>query len=95
MYFYPEFIGGYAGEAFLYLLHYAGFKFANLASTLYIYTKGMLPDSLTNNVEPSYSIEIGNMTYEQRKKELTKLMRKYNKKQELAEEANHAEESKE
>lgn len=81
IYFYPEYVGGYAGEGFLYVLHFNGFKFANISSTYYIYTKGLVPGSLTNTYEPVFANEINSLKYEQRKKEIMKLFRKHNKKQ--------------
>lgn len=80
-YFYPEFIGGYAGEGFLYLLHFNGYKFANTVDTYYVYTKGMVPTSLTNTLQPLYDEELSKMSYDEKKKELMKLFRKYNKKE--------------
>ena len=81
MYFYSEFVGGYAGEGFLYVLHFNGYKFANTTDTYYVYTKGMVSTSLTNTLEPLYDTELSKLSYGEKQKELMKLFRKYNKKE--------------
>jgi len=82
IYFYPEFVGGYAGEGFLYVLHFNGYKFANIASTYYVYTKGKYAGSLTNTIEPLFMYDLDEKPYAEKKKEIMKYFRKYNKKQE-------------
>lgn len=79
IYFYPEFIGGYAGEGFLYVLHFNGMKFANITNTYYAYSKGLFDDSLTCNIDPLFAKELDSKSYEEKKKEINKLFKKYNK----------------
>ena len=78
-YFFDEFIGGYAGEGFLYILHFNGMKFYNINSTYYVYTKGMFKDGLTSRIDPLFAKDLDNMTYDERKAEMEKLLDKYNK----------------
>ena len=78
IYFYPEYIGGFAGEGFLYTLHFKGKKFANLASTYYIYNRGVLQNSLSNILEPVYANSVNELEYDDKKKEILRLFKKYN-----------------
>ncbi len=78
-YFYPEYIGGFAGEGFMYTLHFKGKKFANLNNTYYIYNRGILENSMSNFIEPVYANTVNELSYDDKKKEIMRLLRKYNK----------------
>lgn len=79
-YFFDEYAGGRGGEGFLYMLHFLGYKFANITDTYYVYTMFMNPVSLSNNLDPLFAKAIDEMPYEDRKKALMKIYRKNNKK---------------
>lgn len=78
VYFYPEYVGGFAGEGFLYTLYFKNKKFANITSTYYIYNIGMVQGSLSNTLIPIFSNEINELELDQKKKEIMKLFKKYN-----------------
>lgn len=79
IYFYPEYIGGFAGEGFMYTLHFKGKKFANINNTYYIYNRGVLQNSMSNVLEPVYANSVNELSYDDKKKEIMRLLRKYNK----------------
>lgn len=79
-YFFDEYIGGRAGEGFMYMLHFLGYKFANINTCQYVYTIGILKDSMTNKIEPIFANSINEMDYDTKKEEFKKLMKKYNSK---------------
>lgn len=79
-YFFDEYAGGRGGEGFLYMLHFLGYKFANITDTYYVYTMFMNPASLSNNLDPLFAKAIDEMSYEDRKKALMKIFRNNNKK---------------
>lgn len=79
VYFFPEYVGGFAGEGFLYVLHFIGKKkFANISNTYYIYNRGILENSLTNTIEPLYANSVNELPYNDKKVEITRLFKKYN-----------------
>ena len=79
-YFFDEYVGGRGGEGFLYMLHFLGYKFANITNTYYVYTMFMNPISLSNNIDPLFAKSIDEMSYGERQKALMKIFRKNNKK---------------
>ena len=83
-YFFDEYVGGRGGEGFMYMLHFLGYKFANITDTYYVYTMFMNPSSLSNNLDPLFAKTIDEMPYDERKKALMKIFRRNNKKTEDA-----------
>jgi len=77
-YFYDEYNDGRCGEGFLYALHYNGHKFANIISTVYVYTKGIMQDSMTNKITPEFANTIDMIDYDTRKNVFTELMESHN-----------------
>ena len=78
IYFYDEFVGGRAGEGFLYTLFFNGYKFANINTTTYLYTYKILPDSLSNIMIPVYAEHLDKLTYKGKKAKILNLFKKYN-----------------
>lgn len=78
VYFYPEYIGGFAGEGFLYTLHFNGKKFSNINTTYYIYNRGTMKNSISNILEPVYANTVNELSYDDRKQEIMRLFKKYN-----------------
>lgn len=77
-YFYNEYESGHCGDGFLYTLYYLGYKFSNINSTVYIYTKGVLKDSMTNNIVPEFANSIDVLTNDERKEQILNLFNTYN-----------------
>ena len=77
-YFFDEFETGRCGEGFLYTLHFLGYKFANIKSTVYIYNYKVMKDSMTNNINPDYADAMDQMSYEDKKVLIMDLFNKYN-----------------
>ncbi len=49
-YFYDEYDNGMCGEGFLYTLHFLGYKFANIPTTIYLYRRGLDPNSMSKTM---------------------------------------------
>lgn len=79
IYFYPEYEDGLCGEGFLYTLHFLGYKFANITSTIYVYTRGLLKDSMSNNKKQEFASAIDNLSYDMKKQYIMELFNNYNK----------------
>ena len=77
-YFYDEYETGRCGEGFLYALHFLGFKFANIISTVYVYTKGVMQDSMSNKIIPEFANTVDSISYEHKKGVFTELFETYN-----------------
>lgn len=78
IYFYPEYEEGLCGQGFLYTLHFLGYKFANITSTIYFYTRGVLKDSMSNNLTPNFANAIDTLSYEKKKEYIEELFNVYN-----------------
>lgn len=77
-FFYDEYIGGRAGEGFLYTLFVKGCKFASINNTAYVYNIGKQENSLTNTIIPDFANNLNALPWKERKIEITKLFKKYN-----------------
>lgn len=77
-YFYDEYDTGMAGEGFLYTLHFLGYKFANLPTTMYLYRRGMAENSMSNNIVPEFANAINSLSYENKREYIMELFNKYN-----------------
>ena len=77
-FFYDEYNTGRAGDGFLYTLYFLGYKFANINNVFYIYSKGVLENSMSKNIEPEFANNIDSLSFENKKKEILNLFNKYN-----------------
>lgn len=77
-YFFDEYEDGRCGEGFLYTLHFLGYKFANIISTVYLYTKGVVKNSMSNNIKPEFADTVDMIPYENKKGVFTELFETYN-----------------
>ncbi len=77
-YFFDEYETGRCGEGFLYALHFFGYKFANIISTLYIYTKGVVKDSMTNTIIPEMANLMDAQTYDMKRTAIMEMFDNYN-----------------
>lgn len=78
IYFYPEYEDGLLGQGFLYTLHFLGYKFANIISTVYVYTRGVMKDSMSNKLNPNFANAIDTLSYERKKEYIEELFHAYN-----------------
>ena len=78
IYFYPEYEDGLLGQGFLYTLHFLGYKFANIISTVYVYTRGLIKDSMSNKIIPQFANAIDTLSYEKKQEYITELFSAYN-----------------
>lgn len=78
IYFYDEYNTGRCGDGFLYTLHFLGYKFANIISTIYIYSKGLIKNSLTNTVNPEFANSMDLLDYENKKLFTLEMFNNYN-----------------
>lgn len=78
IYFYDEYNTGRCGDGFLYTLHFLGYKFANIISTIYLYSKGLIKNSLTNTVEPEFANSMDLLNYENKKLFTLEMFNNYN-----------------
>ena len=76
-YFLPEYIGGLAGEGFLYKLFFLKYKFNNIKDTVYLYTYKFIKESLSNTYIPLFAIELDELPFEERKKKINNLYKKH------------------
>lgn len=77
-FFYDEYDTGMAGEGFLYTLHYLGYKFANIPTTFYLYRRGIIQNSMSNNIVPEFANAIDSLSYENKMNYIKELFEKYN-----------------
>lgn len=77
-YFFDEYNTGRCGEGFLYTLHFLGYKFANIISTVYVYTQGIIQDSMTNKIVPEFANLIDMQEYDMKKTAIMELFNNYN-----------------
>ncbi len=77
-YFYDEYDTGMCGEGFLYTLHFLGYKFANIPSTIYLYRRGIAKNSMSNNIVPEFANAINSLSYENKREYIMELFNKYN-----------------
>jgi len=80
IYFYPEYEEGICGQGFLYTLHFLGYKFANIISTIYLYTRGVLKNSMSNTSKPNFANAIDTLSYEKKMEYIEELFNTYNTK---------------
>ena len=78
IYFYDEYNTGRCGDGFLYTLHFLGYKFANIISTIYVYSKGLIKNSLTNTVDPEFANSMDLLDYENKKMFTLEMFNNYN-----------------
>jgi len=78
VYFYPEYETGMCGEGFLYTLHFLGYKFANIISTIYVYTRGLVKNSMSNTIEQKFASAIDSLSYDMKKEYIMELFNTYN-----------------
>lgn len=78
VYFYPEYENGMCGEGFLYTLHFLGYKFANIISTIYVYTRGLIKNSMSNTKNPEFASAIDSLSYDMKKEYIMELFNAYN-----------------
>ena len=77
-YFFDEYETGRCGEGFLYTLHFLGYKFANIITTVYVYLRGVIKSGMTTKIVPEFADAIDAMTYEEKKTHILELFNKYN-----------------
>ena len=79
-YFLPEYIGGRAGEAFLYELYAKGCVFASINTTAYIYNVDLTGErqSMSTTMIPVFANEINKLPIKERLEKILKLYAKYN-----------------
>jgi len=77
-YFYDEYDNGMCGEGFLYTLHFLGYKFANIPTTIYLYRRGLDPNSMSNTMVPEFANAIDSLLYENKREYIMELFNKYN-----------------
>jgi len=77
-YFYDEYDSGMCGEGFLYTLHFLGYKFANIPTTIYLYRRGLDPNSMSNTMVPEFANAIDSLLYENKREYIMELFNKYN-----------------
>lgn len=77
-YFFDEYNEGRAGEGFLYTLHFLGYNIANIKSTMYIYCKGVMKDSMSRNLKQEFADNVDLLDYENKKTLMMELLNQYN-----------------
>lgn len=78
VYFYDEYEEGRAGDGFLYTLHFLGYKFANIISTIYVYSKGLIKNSLSNTKKQQFAAAMDLLDYENKQKFIMEMFGNYN-----------------